>query len=445
MLVHPGVPALLHILKECVGGHGEDGDDPAQRIFAAADALGGFEAIHDGHLHVHQDHVVLAGLDAGESVHDLLTVGADGAARTLGLQQQLQNFGVDGVVLGAEEVHPGQGRDGLGLLRESRRRLHLVRLGVDGKFQHDLKAGALAGGALHPDGAAHQVYDALGDGHAEARALHLVGAGFLLPGKGVEEGLLVGRAHADAVILHDEPVFGVVLGMGKLVHRQPDVSALGRILDRIGEDVHQHLIQTVGVGQHVFVLHMGLHRKGLAALAGLLPDNAVQLADLLGNVHFFDVQGGLAALDAAHVQNIVDDAQQQPTGSFQLAQMFGQPFRLVQLVFHQGSNADDGVHGGADVVGHIGEEVRLGFAGLFGYFQCGFHSQRGLVLARAVGHIHDALSCALHIIEEAGHMEIARLTGLLIDKFTFPFLLDALFHLHQTFQPRCTAVVSGRV
>ena len=81
--------------------------------------------------------------------------------------------------------------------------------------------------------------------------------------------------------------------MGKLVHRQPDVSALGRILDRIGEDVHQHLIQTVGVGQHVFVLHMGLHRKGLAALAGLLPDNAVQLADLLGNVHFFDVQGGL--------------------------------------------------------------------------------------------------------------------------------------------------------
>ena len=125
--------------------------------------------------------------------------------------------------------------------------------------------------------------------------------------------------------------------------------------------------------------------------------------------------------------------------------MFGQPFRLVQLVFHQGSNADDGVHGGADVVGHIGEEVRLGFAGLFGYFQCGFHSQRGLVLARAVGHIHDALSCALHIIEEAGHMEIARLTGLLIDKFTFPFLLDALFHLHQTFQPRCTAVVSGRV
>ena len=295
------------------------------------------------------------------------------------------------------------------------------------------------------DGAAHQVYDALGDGHAEARALHPVGAGFFLAGKGLEESLLVGLAHADAVILYHKAVFGVVLGMGKFLYIQPDVSALGRILDRIGEDVHQDLIQAVGVGQHVFVLHMVLHREGLAALAGLLPDNAVQLADLLGKVRFFNVQGGLAALDAAHVQNIVDDAQQQPTGSFQLAQMFGQLFRLVQLVFHQGSNADDGVHGGADVVTHVGEEVCLGFAGLFGYFQCGFHSQRGLVLARAVRQIHDALSCALHIIDEAGHMDIARLTGLLIDKFTLPFLLDALFHLHQIFQPRCTAVVSGRV
>ena len=318
---------------------------------------------------------------------------------------------------------------------DNRSRLHLIRLGVDGKFQHDLKAGAFAGGAFHMDGAAHQVYDALGDGHAEARALHPVGAGFFLAGKGLEESLLVGLAHADAVILHHKAVFGVMLGMGKLLYLQPDVPTGGRVLDRIGEDVHQHLIQAVGVGQHVFVLHMVLHREGLAALAGLLPDNAVQLADLLGKVRFFNVQGGLAALDAAHVQNIVDDAQQQPTGSFQLAQMFGQLFRLVQLVFHQGGNADDGVHGGADVVAHVGKEVRLGLAGLFGYFQCGFHRQHGLVLACAVRQIHDALFCTLRIIDKAGHMDIARLAGLLMDKLPIPFLLRARLHLHQIVQP----------
>ena len=156
---------------------------------------------------------------------------------------------------------------------------------------------------------------------------------------------------------------------GQLFHLQPDVPAGGRILDRIGEDVHQHLIQTVGVGQHVFVLQIGAYRKGLTALTCLLPDDAVQLTDLLGQIHFFHMQGGLAALDAAHIQNIVDDAQQQLTGAFQLAQMLGKLFRLVQLVFHQGGDADDGVHGGADIVAHVGEEVRLGFAGTLGGLQ----------------------------------------------------------------------------
>ena len=130
-------------------------------------------------------------------------------------------------------------------------------------------------------------------------------------------------AHADAVILHHKAVFGVMLGMGKLIYLQPDVPTGGRVLDRIGEDVHQHLIQTVGVCQHVFVLQIGAYRKALAALTCLLPDDAVQLTDLLGQVHLFHMQGGLAALDAAHIQNIVDDAQQQLAGAFQLAQMLG--------------------------------------------------------------------------------------------------------------------------
>ena len=49
--------------------------------------------------------------------------------------------------------------------------------------------------------------------------------------------------------------------------------------------------------------------------------------------------------------------------------MFGQLFRLVQLVFHQGGNADDGVHGGADIVAHVGKEVRLCLAGTLGGLQ----------------------------------------------------------------------------
>ena len=46
MFVHAGFLALLHILKEGVGGHGKDGDGASQRVFAAADAAGGFQAVH---------------------------------------------------------------------------------------------------------------------------------------------------------------------------------------------------------------------------------------------------------------------------------------------------------------------------------------------------------------------------------------------------------------
>ena len=43
----------------------------------------------------------------------------------------------------------------------------------------------------------------------KAGALHLVGAGAFLAGKGVKKGLLVGLAHANAVILHHKAVSGV--------------------------------------------------------------------------------------------------------------------------------------------------------------------------------------------------------------------------------------------
>ena len=66
------------------------------------------------------------------------------------------------------------------------------------------------------------------------------------------------------------------------------------------------------------------------------------------------------------------------------------------------------------IVDHVGEEVGLGLAGLFGYFQCGFHGQRGLVLACAVRQIHDALFCALYIIDKAGHVDKLETSGRLL-------------------------------
>ena len=106
--------------------------------------------------------------------------------------------------------------------------------------------------------------------------------------------------------------------------------------------------------------------KGLLPLPCLLADDAVNPVYLLHEVHWLHIQGGLAAFNAAHVQNVVDDAQQQPPGVFQLVQVVCQFVRLPKLVFHQRGNADDGVHGRADVMAHIGKEIGFCLAGLFG-------------------------------------------------------------------------------
>ena len=63
----------------------------------------------------------------------------------LGFQQHFQNFGVDGVILGAEELHAGQGRGFFCFLRQSLHLLRTIRLRINRKFQHDLKAGTPAG------------------------------------------------------------------------------------------------------------------------------------------------------------------------------------------------------------------------------------------------------------------------------------------------------------
>ena len=72
---------------------------------------------------------------------------------------------------------------------------------------HDELA-ALARLALNGDGAAHQVHNVLGDGHAEAGALNAADGGVFLTGELLKDVLLELLAHADAVVLDAELIAG---------------------------------------------------------------------------------------------------------------------------------------------------------------------------------------------------------------------------------------------
>ena len=67
-----------------------------------------------------------------------------------------------------------------------------------------------------------------------------------------------------------------------------------------------------------------------------------------------------SAFNAAHIQHIVDEGEQMVAGCKGLAKIILHPVCIVNIAERQRGKADDGVHGGADIVGHIGKEGTLG-------------------------------------------------------------------------------------
>ena len=136
-------------------------------------------------------------------------------------------------------------------------------LPAEGEAEVHDELAALARFAFKGDGAAHQVYDILGDGKAETRALNAADSGAFL------------------------------------VHKV-------RQMHRLFLDLH------------------------------------------------------LAALDAAHIQHIVDEGEQVLAGDRDLFQVVQHLFLIINMGRRQRGEADDGVHRGADVVAHVEQELPLG-------------------------------------------------------------------------------------
>ena len=61
----------------------------------------------------------------------------------------------------------------------------------------------------------------------------------------------------------------------------------------------------------------------------------------------------LAALDAAHIQDIVDQSKQMVAGGENLLQAFPHLFRALHMACRNGGKPDNGVHGRAYVVAHV--------------------------------------------------------------------------------------------
>ena len=210
----------------------------------------------------------------------------------------------------------------------------------------------------------HQIDHLLGDGQAQAGSLDRVHAAVCLAGEGLIHTLHELRRHSHARIPdHIRQPDGVFRAPRILQHVHPDLAAWLRILDGIGKEIDIDLVEAQLIGVKMFMIEM------IDAEAEI---DVLLFHHRLGNVHqvlraFHNGKGGraqieLTAFHLGNIQNIVDQGQQVIAGKADFMQVFLDGGAVLRVLFRNGSQADNSVHGRADVMGHGGEEVRFGTA-----------------------------------------------------------------------------------
>ena len=222
-------------------------------------------------------------------------------------------------------------------------------LGVgDLEGEGDGEFGALAFPGLEGDGAAHHFDDVLGDGHAEAGALDAGDGGVFFAGEGVEDDLGEFGGHADAVVLAAEFVGGAaVLGGGGLGDAQGDGAAGGGVFDGVGEEVEEDLVEVHLVAVDEFVADAdGVDAEGVLAGLDVGLDDVVEGVEDVGEGFDVFVEGHLAGLDAAHVEDVVDEGEEVFGGLGDGLEVFLDVLGFGEVGGGEAGEADDGVHGG---------------------------------------------------------------------------------------------------
>ena len=130
----------------------------------------------------------------------------------------------------------------------------------------------------------------------------------------------------------------------------------------------------------------GVHAEADALFPHTRLHHVIDRRVQLPQVRVLQMQLHPARLDPAHVQNVVDKAQQILAGGQQLAQQLLR-LRPPRVLPDELGQAENGVHGRADLVAHAGEELALGLRRAAGLLQRA--AQRLAAAALPVGGVRD--------------------------------------------------------
>ena len=234
---------------------------------------------------------------------------------------------------------------------------------------------------FHPCFASHQFGQPPGDGQAQPGTAILTGDRIIGLLKGGKQAGLDFLGNADSGVGHfkaQEQRVGVLM---LFAADQTDNAAFGEF-DGVGQIVEQGLLQAERVTQQFVRQFVGFDLQAeLFALQALLQHGVnvgKQPADADGGIF----QEHFSCLDLGEVEDGVDRAEQVFPGSVDLGEAF-QLEGIGAIVAHQFDHSENGIHRGADLVAHIGQEGAFGTVGRFCCVQR--QRQRGVGLRQFLG------------------------------------------------------------
>jgi len=219
--------------------------------------------------------------------------------------------------------------------------------------------------------AVHEFDQTLADGQTETAAA--VGSSSLavLLRERVEYMRYVFLADSCARISNGEPHPNPVAVTGYLLHHKVYLAAPRRKLDRIAQNVYQYLLQ-LGFVADVFLVgiavdHAFIINSLVTALSVHYGVDAVYQPSEIKRLIF---QQHFARFYPAHIQYVVDQAQQEPGGNTYLLQVICHRGRNALLLQRYGVQSDDSVHRRSYLMTHPGKKFRFGDVRLLCRIQC---------------------------------------------------------------------------
>ena len=300
---------------------------------------------------------------AGEGAQGLQAIAAhtDVVSQVLELLAQQDLVGV--IVIDHQDMQPmGEGLSLVGLGRRHCRDRGGGLLS-EREGQPYLEPGAFADLAVNGYLPPHHLAQDAGDVEAQPAAGELALAVGAIEG-GEEPGQLV-RGNAGSGVGDDEVQHRRLLAPGQ-GGGNGDPALLGE-LDGVADEIGEDLAQAKGIDQHPW--HGGVGQPDLIDQPLLLGharkdpgDGREQGREIAGG----GSQGHLARLYGGDIQAVPQQIQQTVGGVGGDAQQLAAVTAESGILGGQLQHAEDGVHGGADLVAHGGEEVALGAAGAVG-------------------------------------------------------------------------------